>query len=255
MRVATLVDWLEDRLGLEAYTRVDPSLNGLQVGRSDAEVDHVVGAVDAAIEPIDRAVDRDADALLVHHGLFWGEQRPLTGHRYDRIERLLDAEMALIAVHLPLDGHPEVGNAAQLGDRLGVTGTEAFAHLGGVPVGRRGDLPEPIDVGAFTEALAAAIDVDVDDLRPLGPRPESVRSVAVVTGSGTDHIDDAAAADVDVLVTGEPKQAAYHTAQDAGQYVVCGGHYATETAGVRAVLAELEAEGVETGFVDIPTGI
>lgn len=253
MELGTLVDRLNDRLDTAAYRDSDPSRNGLQVGDRSRSVDHVVGTVDAAQEPIEEAIDRNADLLVVHHGLMWGEETPLTGHRYGRIRRLVEADLALYAAHLPLDGHPTLGNAAVIADDLGLTDRTAFPGET-TPIGLTGKY-DGGDADELLSAIADALGRDLEWLRTIGPTPSTVDRVAIVTGSGTDYIEAAAAAGADVLITGEGKHAAYHEAADVGLSVVLAGHYATETGGVRSVLDEIEAWGPSTAFLDLPTGL
>ncbi|MFW6448461.1 MAG: Nif3-like dinuclear metal center hexameric protein, partial [Halobacteriota archaeon] len=140
MDLGTLADRLDDRLDVDAYADVDASANGLQVGRRDRPIERVAVAVDAAVEPIERAAE--VDALIVHHGLVWGDGlTDLTAHRYDRIRALVTNDLGLYCAHLPLDGHPELGNAARLGAAIGLREVEAFGHLGGLPTGVIGRLP------------------------------------------------------------------------------------------------------------------
>lgn len=253
MNLGTLVEALDDRLGSAAYADIDPSQNGLQVGDRSRSIEHVVGTVDAAIEPIERAAERDADMLVVHHGLFWGEESTLTDHRFERISRLIEDDIALYAAHLPLDGHETLGNAAVLADDLGLTDRTAFPDPE-TPIGLVGTV-EGDDIDALLEAVAAAVDRDLEWLRTIGPEPETIERVAIVTGSGTDYIEAAAAAGADILLTGEGKQSAYHEAADVGLPVVLAGHYATEVGGVRALLDTIDEHGPTTEFVDIPTGL
>lgn len=246
---------LDERLDTAAYAAVDASANGLQVGPSTGRVDRAAFAVDAARATIDRAVGMDADVLVTHHGLIWDGLDRITGRTYDRIAALVDGRCALYVSHLPLDGHPELGNAAGLAESLGLTDPEPFGEYEGETVGLRGPLPAPVPIDDLVETVAADLETGDSTVRLLPFGPDDVQDVAVVTGSGTDWLDEAAAAEADVLVTGEGKQAVYHAAREAGLHVVLGGHYATETFGVRA-LSELVANwGVETTFVECPTGL
>ncbi len=252
MELGSLANELDRLLDVDAYAAVDPAMNGLQVGDSGANIEHVVGAVDAAIETIDKAGEVGGDLLLVHHGLFWGEQHRLTGLRFDRIDSLLDNNLALYAVHLPLDGHHTLGNAAVIADHLGLTDRQPFPTET-TPIGLLGEVD--IDVKNLIDTVASAIDRDVSFLRTLGPEPASVAKIAIVTGSGTDYIETAAEIGADVLITGEPKQAAFHAADDIGLPVILAGHYATETGGIRALLEHIGAQELETTFIDVPTGL
>ena len=114
MNIAEFDGWARELLGIERFRSIDDSLNGLQVGRSDGPVERIAFAVDACAETIRRAKDSGAQALFVHHGLFWGKPVPLVGAMRARVAELLSADLALYACHLPLDAHPELGNNAVL---------------------------------------------------------------------------------------------------------------------------------------------
>jgi dinuclear metal center YbgI/SA1388 family protein len=246
------VDRLDDRLRTDDYADVDASANGLQVGRASGRVDRVALAVDAAGATIEAAVDRDADVLVVHHGLVWGGLDRLTGLDYDRIEPLVENDVALYVSHLPLDGHEELGNAAGIAELLGLTDRAPFGTLGPECVGTRGTATDPY----AADDLAALLDRELDaETRVLGFGPDRIEEVGIVTGSGTDWIGEAAEAGLDALVTGEGKQKAYHEARDRGLTVFLAGHYATETVGVRALGRLVEGWGIETTYVEHPTGL
>ncbi len=254
MDLGRLVNRLDDRLGIEAYRTVDASANGLQIGQRSKPVDHVALAVDAAVEPANRA--SDADVLVVHHGLIWGDGLgDVTGLRFERFKPFFDHDLALYAVHLPLDGHPELGHAAQLTTAMGLVDAEPFGMMGDVPTGVIADADDDLTSAALRRRFADAVGVEAAAIGQLGPTPDRIDRVATVTGSGTDFIEDAAAAGADALLTGEPKHSAYHRAQDLDLSVLHAGHYATETIGLKA-LGDLIAEwGLETTFIDVPTGL
>jgi dinuclear metal center YbgI/SA1388 family protein len=255
MDVRTLCDRFDERLACADYAGVDPSANGLQVGSGEGEVERVALAVDAAEATIETAVDRDADALVVHHGLSWGGIERVTGRDYRRIAPLIENDVALYAAHLPLDGHPELGNAAGLADLLDLDAREPFGAMGPVHIGQRGVASDPFDRSGLAATLEEHLDTGGEDVQVLDFGPETVEEVAIVTGSGVDWLDEAVETGADALVTGEGKQQVYHEAREAGVNVYLGGHYATETFGVRA-LGDLAAEwGLETTFVDHPTGL
>lgn len=252
MDLDTLVTRLDDRLRTDAYADLDASANGLQVDGPE-EVARVALAVDAARATAEAAADRDADLLLAHHGLVWGGLDRVTGRTYDRLAPLFDGNCGLYVSHLPLDGHEELGNAAGVCDVLGVTEREPFGTLGAETVGLRGQVGRQ-PVGAAVDKLESVLSPGRGvRLLPFGP--EEVEQVAVITGSGADFLDEAATADVDLFVTGEGKQQVYHEAREAGVNVALAGHYATETFGVRAVGALLTEWGVETTWIDHPTGL
>jgi len=255
MHCQDLCGRLDDRLDTDAYADIDASANGLQVGPGSGDVSRVAFAVDAAVETVNRAAAADADLLVTHHGLVWGGLDRVTGRAYRRIAALIEGDLGLYVSHLPLDGHQELGNAAGVADVLGLTDRAAFGELGGESVGQRGRLPEPAAVGDLRERLASALDTGGREVRVLGFGPAEVREVAVVTGSGVDWLDEATEKGADVLVTGEGKQQVYHEAREAGIHVVLAGHYATETFGVRNLQELVAGWGLETTYLDCPTGL
>jgi len=252
---ADFFDRLDEELRTDAYADVDASPNGLQIGSREGELETVAFAVDAAEATIEGAIDAGADALVTHHGIVWGGLDRLTSREYERIEPLIRHDLPLYVSHLPLDGHPTLGNAAGIADLLDLTGREPFGEVGPETVGLLGEREEPIDVGALSELLADELDTGGEGVQTLGFGPEQVERVAVLTGSGTDWLDEAVEAGADALITGEGKGKAYHEAREAGINVLLAGHYATETFGVQALQALAEEWGLETVFLDHPTGL
>jgi dinuclear metal center YbgI/SA1388 family protein len=252
--LSELVDRYDDRLRTDEYADVDASANGLQVGPDEGEVSHVAFAVDAAAATIEAAADAGADVLVTHHGVVWGGLDDVTGRTYDRVSALVDADLALYVSHLPLDGHSELGNAAGIADHLGLTDREPFGELGPVTIGQRGRRTDGVSVDELGARLSE-LDTGGRSTRVLDFGPERIEDVAVVTGSGVDWLTEAEAVGADALVTGEGKQKAYHEAREAGLNVFLAGHYATETFGVRALQRLADDWGVETTFVDHPTGL
>lgn len=246
-----IVAWLDRYLAIEEIEDYPGALNGLQV-EGPGPVAKVGAATDACQATIDAAAQAGCGLLLVHHGLFWGDPRPLTGPTYRRVRRLIEARMALYGAHLPLDVHDEVGNNVLLAEALGLTVD-----------GRFGRVKSLEDVGVL-----ASLDLARDDfasrvadecgteptLIPGGP--ERVRRVAIVTGGAGSLIGQAVEAGADTFVTGEGRHHTYHEAMEAGINVVYAGHYATETFGVRALAEKLAAEfGLDREFFDVPTGL
>jgi len=255
MRCSDLCARLDGELDTESYADVDASANGLQVGPADATVEHVAFAVDAAVGTIEQAAGAGADLLVTHHGLSWGGIDRVTGTHYRRIAPLVERDLALYVSHLPLDGHQELGNAAGVADVLGLEDRAPFGELGGETVGQRGRAADPYTAGELRETLAAALDTGDGAVRVLEFGPPRVEDVAVVTGAGSDMLEEALAAGADALVTGEGKHRVYHEAREAGITVVLAGHYATETFGVRSLADLVDGWGLETTFVDHPTGL
>lgn len=256
MHLTEFRDRLDDRLNHDDYTAVDASANGLQIGSpaSTGEVEHAAFAVDGVEATIEAATDVDADVLVVHHGVVWGGLDRVTGRDYERIAALVEGDLALYVSHLPLDGHDVLGNASGLAAFLDCEVTEPFGKHDGVTVGQRARAGESYTVEGLRDRLTA-LDTGGRPVRVLDFGPETVEDVAIVTGSGTDWIREAAATGVDALVTGEGKGKAYHEAREAGVNVFLAGHYATETFGVRSVQGLVDDWGVETTFLDHPTGL
>jgi dinuclear metal center YbgI/SA1388 family protein len=255
VELSTLCDRLDDRLHTADFADLDASANGLQVGRADREIDHVAFAVDGVRATIDAAADAGADLLVTHHGIVWGGLDRVTGQAYDRIAPLVENDLALYVSHLPLDGHPDLGNAAGVADLLQLEDGEPFGEIGPETVGQRGRAGDSYTVEELRTRLANELDTGDGRVRAFDFGPDRIEDVAIVTGSGADFLPEAREAGVDALVTGEAKGKLYHEAREAGVNVFLGGHYATETFGVRA-LQDLVAEwGLETTFIDHPTGL
>ncbi|GGM55384.1 dinuclear metal center YbgI/SA1388 family protein [Halarchaeum rubridurum] len=254
MKLSEIVSRYDERLRTEDYADVDASANGLQVGPDEREVTHVAFAVDAVAETAAAAADVGADLLVTHHGLSWGGIERVTGRQYGRVAPLIENDVALYVSHLPLDGHPELGNAAGVADLLDLDDVEGFGAVGPETVGLRGRA-DGLSRAAVHDTLSDELDHGGTGVRCLDFGPETVEDVAVLTGAGADFLDEAVAAGVDTFVTGEPKGKTYHEAKEAGINVFCGTHYGTETFGVRSLLALADSWGVETTYLDVPTGL
>jgi dinuclear metal center YbgI/SA1388 family protein len=252
MELQRFCDRLDDELRTDAYADLDASANGLQVG-DRGSVDRVAFAVDAARATAEAAVERDADCLVVHHGLSWGGFDRLTDRTYRRIAPLVRGDVALYVSHLPLDGHPDLGNAAGVADLLDLDERRPFGELGDEFIGQRGRT-DPVAPEEIVETLST-LDTGGQPVRHLDFGPDRIEDVTVVTGSGADWFGEAEARDADAFVTGEGKQQLYHEAREAGVHAFLAGHYATETFGVRALADLVDSWGLETTFVDHPTGL
>lgn len=221
---------------------------GLQVLGAD-EVTTIACGVSSSLELFERAAAAGAELLLVHHGLFWRNEPLVVDRRLrGRLEALFAANMTLAAYHLALDAHPELGNNALLCERLGATRVGAFAELGA-----DARLEEPVGIDTLTARLREATGRE-----PLvfADGPERIERIAVVTGGGGTLLIQAAHEGYDALVTGEPEEPAIHTARELGIHFLAGGHYATETFGVRALAARLADEfGVAWTFIDVPNPV
>lgn len=268
MILQELVAHLDRFLNIDSIPDYPGALNGLQV-ENPGRVTRVAAAVDASEASIGTAVESGCDLLLVHHGLFWNGNRPVRGRRYRRLRLAIEGGLAVYSAHLPLDVHESLGNNALLARDLGMVPDGRFGEFEGQPVGMSGELDLP------REALATRLEELLDSRVVTIPGgPERIRRVGVLTGGGGSMIEDALRAGLDALVTGEGSHHTYFDAmegfdlpatgggvvngegQAAGLNVYYAGHYATETAGVRALAAHLEGEfGLPWQFLDLPTGL
>ena len=250
MNIQELTGYLDQYLNIAAIMDYAGALNGLQVENS-GRVSRVAVAVDASEASIREAIRRDCDVLLVHHGLFWDGNVPVTGRRYRRLQRLIAADVALYSAHLPLDVHPEVGNNVQLARAIGLAVEGSFAQQPSFAAGVWGTLE------VTRETLAARLD-DVLGVRVrlLPGGGEQLKRVGVITGGAGSMIQHAVAAGLDAFITGEGAHHTYFDAMESGINVYYGGHYATETFGVRALAQHLEERfGIPWEFIDLPTGL
>lgn len=243
--------FLDETLRVAGFPDYPPAWNGVQV-EGPQTIARVAAAVDAGEPSIRAAVEGGADLLLVHHGLFWGGSAPLTGRLHRRVAPLIRGGTALYAAHLPLDAHPEVGNAAVLIRALGLEpGEERFGTFEDVRIGFVVECRS--DREAFRRKVAEVVDGPVQ-LLPGGP--DETRRVAVVTGGGGSFIREAADEGIDTLLTGEGAHHTYLDAMELGVNVLYAGHYATETWGVRALAQRLEEQfGLPWDFLDFPSGL
>jgi len=245
-----LVTYLDAYLQVAGVQDAPEALNGLQVENS-GRVRRVAAAVDACAATIAMAADQQADLLLVHHGLFWNGLAPLTGLAYRRLAGLVRGDVAVYSSHLPLDRHPEVGNAPVLARQLGVTQRGEFGRYRGQTVGVWGELD--VSREEFTHRVAKATG---QTPRVLAFGPERVRKVGIVTGAGGGEIGQAATAALDTYLTGEGPHWSYFDAEELRLNVLYAGHYATETTGVKALADHLSVKfGLPWVFLDHPTGL
>jgi dinuclear metal center YbgI/SA1388 family protein len=250
MKRNDLVAYLDDYLRVKAIA--DASNNGLQVEGVE-EVTHLALAVDASLAAAQETAEAGAQMLVVHHGLFWGKPLMVTGIHHRRLRQLFEAKLSLYAAHLPLDVHDEVGNNAVLARWLSLEEVVPFGEYEGAPVGMAGQLPAAISLGDFATQVESVLQEQIIQIWPFGS--PTVRRVGIVSGGAAFLLDQAAAAGVDVYLTGEVSHGSYHAAHELGLNVVFGGHYATETAGLKALAKHLADKfGLETTFLDLPTG-
>jgi len=223
---------------------------GLQVEGRDT-VRRVVAGVTACQALLDQAVAAGADALLVHHGYFWRNEPPaLTGLKRRRIATLIRHDISLIAYHLPLDAHPQLGNNAGLGRALGVA---ASGFFGEQQLGCTGDLPQAQSAAALAADLGRALGREP---LLLGDPQTRVSRIGWCTGGAQGYFSEAIAAGVDVFITGEVSEQCEHLARESGVVFIAAGHHATERFGVQSVASHLSASlGLDCRFIDVPNPV
>ena len=242
-----------DRL-LEPDRFDDYGPNGLQVP-GPVQVDVLATGVSAHAQLFELAAAAGAQLVIVHHGLFWGAGTEVIDPVLKRrLEILFDADVALAAYHLPLDAHPEIGNNALIARALGAGELQRFAEHRGEPIGilatLRGDGLAP------GELFAAVADIVAREPLVFDAGPDRVQSVAIVSGAGSDYIEQAARAGAQAFITGEPAERVMAQARELGIHFIAAGHYATETLGIRKLGDHLAQRfGVRHVFLDAPNPI
>lgn len=242
--LSELLAYTNRLLDVQAFKDYAP--NGLQV-EGARQVRRLVSGVTASRALLEAALEAGADTVLVHHGYFWrGEDPCITGAKRERLRLLLAHDLNLIAYHLPLDAHPELGNNACLGARLGLK-TEGPLNPEGI--GLYGVLDEPLTAEAFSERIAKAL-----GRRPLHlpGGPVLIRRVGWCTGAAQDYIDQALALGLDAYVSGEVSERTTHAALEGGIHYFAAGHHATERYGVQALGAHLAKRfGIEHRYIEL----
>jgi dinuclear metal center YbgI/SA1388 family protein len=248
--LAAIVRYCDRLLRTDQIKDYDGAANGLQV-ENDGTVSRIAAMVDASLATIRLAIDAKADLLVVHHGLFWGPSHPWTGKRYQLLRSLLDHNLAVYSSHLPLDAHPKFGNNAQLCAALGLKKLRPFLSYHGHCIGfqTRGRISRA-DLRARLQRATGRTPLVI----PGGPAV--CQRIGVVTGGAGSELKRAAEEGVDTLVTGEGPHWTYALAEELGVNVLYGGHYATETFGVKALAAHVSSRfKVPWVFLDHPTGL
>ena len=244
--------WLNDAFQLEKYR--DRSMNGLQVHGAE-EISGIALGVDACQALFDRAVELDCNFIIVHHGFFWGSPFPITRLWSQRYRTLLNRDMSLYACHLPMDADPEAGHNILIARDLDLKNVRRFGHYKGDMIGFCGERSTPAPLKEMETRLR---DQFGEGIRMLNFGPETIRRIAVVSGDPCDleMLEEAAAAEIDLFVTGETDHTAYHLIRELGLNVAFCGHYATETRALKHLAGQLAgAFRVPVHFVDLPTGL
>ncbi len=242
-----LLDYTNSLLSIDRFADYCP--NGLQVEGS-ANITRLVSGVTASLELIEAAIEAQADAIMVHHGYFWkGEDACVTGMKRARLQRLLGTDTSLLAYHLPLDAHPQLGNNAQLAERLGFQPQGSFGNDAGLSLAQYGTLSQPL--------AATALGVLIDERLGRTPlhvpgRAASIHTVGWCTGAAQSYIDAAVEEGLDAFISGEISEQTVHVARECGIHYYAAGHHATERDGIRALGQHLaEHFSIDHRFIDI----
>jgi len=245
-----ITEFLDGELNISAIADYPGAVNGLQLA-NDGRVTRIVAAVDASLPVIEAAATGGPGLVVVHHGMFWQGAQPVTGAFYRKLKTAMEAGLAVYSSHLPLDVHPRWGNNILLAKAIGLIDPQPFFERNGLCLGLRGSWAGTRDDLASSLRLALGGAVHVC---PGGP--QAIATVGVITGGAGGEVAQVAAAGVDSFVTGEGPHWSYPLAEELGVNLFYGGHYATETFGVKA-LAEVLAREFQLpwSFLDHPTGL
>jgi dinuclear metal center YbgI/SA1388 family protein len=245
-----IVRYCDRLLSVTEFQDYDGAANGLQV-ENGGSVTRIAAAVDGSLATVRLAAAAKADLLLVHHGLFWGHSHPWTGKRYQLLRCLLEHNLAVYSSHLPLDAHPRLGNNAQLCAALGLKKLRPFFFDHGQFIGFKANTTI-----SRTELVRRLQHATGMESRVIAAGPPICRRIGVVSGGAGGDLKKAADEQVDTFVTGEGPHWTYALAEELGCNVLYGGHYATETFGVKALAAHLSTRyKVPWTFLDHPTGL
>lgn len=253
MTITDLDEYFHSLLKMDEFQKIDPSSNGIQVQNSGLPLTRIAFAVDACMETFRRAKEGGAQAIVVHHGLHWGAPQLMTGSYYHRVKYLIENDIALYAIHLPLDEHPVLGTNIALAECLELTDIEPFGVFKGAKVGYKGRLKNPLCLDDVLQKVGLTRET-CHALLPFGP--EMIERVGIISGGATYDVLQAIDDNLDLYLTGESKHSVYHNCLEAGIHMVSGGHYGTEVMGVRRLLDKFGSDHkIETFFIDVPTGL
>jgi dinuclear metal center YbgI/SA1388 family protein len=248
--LSTLAAYCDRLLRVNRIKDYDGAVNGLQVENSGT-VTRIAAAVDASLATVKLAIAAKANLLIVHHGLFWSPTHPWTGKRHELLRQLIGNDLAVYSSHLPLDAHPTLGNNAQLCAALGLKNLKPFFFDKGQFLGFQ--TKTTISRENLAQRLAQTVD-GTPIVLPGGPTV--CRRVGIVTGGAGGELKLAAREGVDTFITGEGPHWTYALAEELGLNVLYGGHYATETFGVKALARHLSKKfHLPWTFLDHPTGL
>lgn len=244
-----LTQYLNSLLTPEVFEDYCP--NGLQI-EGKQELKKIAFAVSATLDSLTRARDWNADALIVHHGVFWKHQgaRTITGPHGERLKLAIKSDLNLYAFHLPLDGHPEIGNAASLAKLIGMKNLAPFGLYKKQATGIRGELQINMSVKEFKAHLEKILNHPVT----VATQDEAatLSTLGIITGGANNEWADAHKAGLDAYLTGEISEYNWHDAREAGLHYFAGGHHATERYGIQSLMKKIKNDfsNLETLYLE-----
>jgi dinuclear metal center YbgI/SA1388 family protein len=251
MKTQDLENFFKNLLKPELFDDYCP--NGLQI-EGQKEIKKILFAVSATRESTEHAATIKAQALVVHHGVFWKFHGPktLTGPFAKRVFPLIRNDINLFGYHLPLDGHPEIGNAAVLAKTLGLTNLAPFGAYKGACTGIKGEFPEALPAQKLKALLEEKLQHNVLYSNPLDTRGSLIKSMGIITGGANSEWRESQRLGLDSYLTGEMSEHDYHESREAGIHMFAGGHHATEKFGILALMSIVQKEfpSLECAFVD-----
>lgn len=259
MNIYELDLYLQELLNIPVFEGIDVSKNGLQVACSKKTIKKIAYAVDACMENFIKAIQLEADVIFVHHGLFWGKELLVKDIHYDRLSYLIKNDLALYAVHLPLDAHPLYGNNAGLVKNLQLKDVLPFGNYKNFQLGLKGKIfsSDLSESGVSIDELVSRLfnkGEKANTVLPFGPK--KIQTVGIISGSASNYLEEAVLQKLDCFITGELKHEIYHKALESKINVIGGGHYQTETFGVKSVMEKLKQDkNIEGFFIDTPTDL
>ena len=245
-----IVSYCDSYLRLSEIQDYENALNGLQLENS-GDITKIAASVDVSTRSLQETANCGANLLIVHHGMFWPGLRPVTKGLRRQLKFAFENDLAIYSGHLPLDLHPEIGNNVLLMCALGFEKSEPFFEEKGSLLGRRASVDVALD--ELVTRLEKAV---VGPVKTIASGPKTVRSFGVITGAAGSEIERVAAEGIDTFVTGEAPHWAAIAAEELGVNLLLGGHYATETFGVKALATHLAKKfQLHWEFINLPTGL
>jgi dinuclear metal center YbgI/SA1388 family protein len=232
--------FLDNFLQVEKYLMMDYAPNGLQVEGSKL-INKILFSVSASLAAIKKAVEIEAQALVVHHGILWKHQtsHPIIGAHYQRVSHLIKNNINLYAYHLPLDGHQGIGNAVSVAQLLKLKKIKPFGYQGKAPLGCSGEFLKAIKSSELKKRLKLILDHGV---MHADPGTDGIKSIAIITGGAAKEWALAAQEGFDAYLTGEMSEYHWHDAKEAGVHLFAGGHHATEKLGIKNLMKHVTKE-------------